>query len=707
MDQRTIDLQPRPRDEAPEEPAEVARDTTNARSDPPVWLVRLALILAGAVLCMGSVGLLLADNDKYTAPLAFGLGALVLVGFIALILPALRSRHATRRSAHVVAAMGVCFVVAIGVWNSSNVSEHVLINRDPGAYVNTGRWIARHGTLQEQPKAGPFRGPNALHFPDIGMLAVKKTPLRLQFHAAHLLPVLLAEGYAVGGNGGLFGIMPWLGAIALLQFFVLAWRLFGHPVFALSALVALGIMLPEVSFSRDAYSEIPTQIFLFAALVLLVDRRLLPHPRVAFGAGLLLGAIQATRIDAGVLLIGLPPLFAIAWLHAPTDEERRRVRASSVALVAGLIPGCVLGFTDLLARSSRYWHANFDNERQLLLLCGASIVASVALVIVGPWLVRRVSKWRWNEISWVACWVVIAVALGAWFIRPEVQPMHHQLLNALQRGGRLVFPILTAKYETSMWWMSWYLGPITLLAAIVGAGFLVRELLRGRRLYALGPAFLLVPGTVLFLWYAEAYTDQVWVTRRYLTTAFPLIILLAIGLGALLWRTRAPLARVVAIVIAIGAVAFPLYTIFPVRSARDEGGYLNAVQDVCRTIGPNADIAVVLNLTAMTSADVREDYMPQTFRSFCGANVGTLYVGTAHTDLVALARKVAKYNKKLYLVASGRSAISMIAPEAKVIEDATVTNRRLLTQSFNHAPASYETQSFPIVVATLPKEDAQ
>jgi hypothetical protein len=255
---------------------------------------------------MGFVGLVLADAGEYTPVLAFGVGALLLVGFIALLVPALAAPSATPRSAHVVAALGVVFIASVCLWNGANHSEHVLINRDAGAYVDAGRWIARNGTLEVRAKAGPFRGQNAPQFPDIGMGRARKVPLELQFHASHLLPALLAEAYALGGDQGMFALPAWLGAIALLEFFVLAWRLFRHPFFALVAVAALAVMLPEVSFARDAYTEIPTQIFVFGALALLVDKRLLPHWRVALGADDL-HSIERLRVAGSLAYDHLSP----------------------------------------------------------------------------------------------------------------------------------------------------------------------------------------------------------------------------------------------------------------------------------------------------------------------------------------------------------------------------------------------------------------
>jgi hypothetical protein len=671
---------------------------------PPSWLVALAIGLAGAVLSLGLVGLVLADAAAYSAPLAFGLGGLLFVGLLMLLKPALGTPRTTR-SAHIVAVIAVVFIGAGALWNSANVSEHVLINRDAGAYVNAGRWIARDGSLEVRAKARAFKGPNALQFPDVGMLSKRRRPLRQQFHAAHLVPALLAEAHAIGGDRGMLQIPPILGGIALLEFLILAWRLFRNPIFALVATIAFGLMLPQVWFSRDAYSEIVAQILLFAALFLLIDRRMMPPWRAALGAGLFLGAIQATHVDAALLFLGIPILFAVAFLRASTDEERRAVRASNLVLVAGLAVGCVVGFTDLVYRSNRYWNSKWNNERTLLILMAVSALGSYLLVKLWPRLSKLGARVSLNVISWIGFAVVIVAALGAWFVRPATMPWHRVSLVSLQLDGQLVNRFITAKYEMSMWWMSWYLGPITVLAAIVGGACLARELLRGRRFYAIAPTLILLPGTVAYLWHAHAYADHPWVLRRYLTGAFPLFMLLAVGLAQCLWQGRTRLARVGAAVIVAAAVAFPLYTIIPVRSMREQGGYLAAVHDVCRTIGPRAYVVVAASLTQMASPDVREEWMPQTLRSFCGATVGTLYVGTRRSDLQAIQRVIAKQKRPLFLVASGPSTISALAPTAHFIPGPTATNRRFLTQTFSHAPASYETQTLPIAVAKLQTDD--
>jgi hypothetical protein len=649
----------------------------------------------------------LADTATYRAPLAFGLAAVLFVGLIVFAVPHLPRSGIPARGAAVVAVVGVCAIVAVTVWNGANASQHVLVNRDGGAYANAGSWIARTGSLELQPKVGAFRRDPTLLYRDggTGLVGVGNS-LRMEFQGAHLLPALLAEARAVGGDRGMFLVPPILGGVALLEFFVLAWRLFRRPMFALTAMGALAFLLPQVSFSRDTYSETLAQVLLFGALALLVDRRVLPHWRLAFAAGLLLGAIQAARIDAPLVFMGLPVLMTVAWLHASGEDARRHISASNRALLGGFVPGFVLGLFDLSVRSQIYWNLQWKQERELFLATAAVTVACLVIVKLWPRLSRSRASVPWNTVSWVGAGIVMVGALSAWFIRPLVLRSHQPLLVVLQRGGQLAVQYQTAHFENSMWWMSWYLGPLTLLAAIVGAACLTRSLLRGRRLYTVAAVAFFVPESLLYLWNAHAYTDHIWVTRRYLTSTFPMFILLAVGLAALLWRTTAPAkwaraSRVGAVVIAVGAVAFPIWTIVPVRSMREQGGYLTTVDQACRALGPNA--AVVMLEGPTLASDTREDWIPQTLRGWCGIPVATLNLDAGtRDDLLRLASRWSQLHRQLYVVATGAGPIKEVLPEAKLTTMRTAVNRRLLTQTFTHLPAHYETQTFPLVIGSVP-----
>src|SRR5207302_735593 len=112
-------------------------------------------------------------------------------GLLGLARPILLAPGATARSAHVAAGIAVVFVGAIALWHAEHASQHVLINRDGGAYTNAGRWIAREGSLRVSPAVGPFAHQAGLTFASNAMYQNHDGSLSFQF--AHLLPAVLAE----------------------------------------------------------------------------------------------------------------------------------------------------------------------------------------------------------------------------------------------------------------------------------------------------------------------------------------------------------------------------------------------------------------------------------------------------------------------------------------------------------------------------------
>src|SRR5262249_7988294 len=147
--------------------------------------------------------------------------------------------------------------------------------------------------------------------------------------------------------------------------------------FALGAMLALAFLIPQISFSRDSYSEIPSQILLFTAMGLLTTTRTQFKIGVAFAAGLFLGALEATRIDAIVFLIGVWPFLAVFYLcRRRTAEDRNYALTRIGAFGAGLVPGMTLGLVDLMHHSGSYYNDLSDNVHSLLTAASASFVVS-------------------------------------------------------------------------------------------------------------------------------------------------------------------------------------------------------------------------------------------------------------------------------------------------------------------------------------------
>jgi len=678
---------------------------TQGVAEPPVWLRLFALAAAAGVVTFGGVGLLLAINGWYRPALAFPIGAVLWIGLILLARPAMMPKAPVSRSAHVYASVAVAAVLAITAWNAAHASQHVLINRDGGDYSNAGRWIARDGSLTVKPRVGPFAQEPTVGFDSFGVYQIKDGTLQFQF--AHLLPVVLAEAYAISGNAGLFHAPEVLSGIALLAFFILAWRLFRRPLFALSAMLALAFVIPQVSFSRDSYSEIPSQIIVFTALWLMVTPRVLPRWRVALAAGLFLGMLEAVRIDAVAFLIGVPVILAITWLRADGAENRREALRSIGAFTIGLVPGFTLGFIDLTRHSGFYWRDLDHNVALLGAVVVASAIASAIAVALYSWstFAAWVRRLPWPALAATAGVMVGLVGFLAWFVRPQIQHLHNRaigLVGGLQGLEHQPIDATRNYFERSMVWMSWYLGPLTVAVAIIGAAFLARELLLGRRIHVLAALAMLAPDAMLYFYKASAVPDQVWVMRRFLVSAFPLMVLLALGLASGVAGTHKnprfyTAWRVGAVAFAIAAVAYPIYTVRNVRSMSEQRGYLQVIDDVCTQVGPHAAIIVL----ERDKTDLYDDWAPQALRSWCGAEVGVTR-GPAHTaSLNALARAWKAEGRQLFVVAKEADAIQKVLPNATVTPTRQAINTKFLAQSLTHRPDKYAPQSFVLVTAPV------
>ena len=473
-------------------------------------------------------------------------------------------------------------------------------------------------------------------------------------------------------------------------------------------MLALALIIPQVSFSRDSYSEIPSQILLFTALWLLVTPQLLPNWRVALASGLFLGTLEATRIDAIVFLIGVPVLLLVAWLRADRDLRRRVILPATCAFVAGLVPGLALGLIDLTRHSGMYYSDLSHNVRSLALVAIASTIVSAGALVAfsRPALVRGLRRLPWPTLATLAAVVVGGAGFFAWIARPRIQHLHGSpigLVGGLQAAEHVAVDPTRTYFERSLTWMGWYLGPLTLAVAIIGAALLVRELLLGRMTRVIGVLVVLAPGSILYLYKADAVPDHVWVTRRFLVSAFPLLVLVALGLAAACAGARprdrfGVGLRVGAVVFAILAVAYPLYTVIGLRSMSEQRGFLAVVHDVCSDIGDRAAVVVL----ERDDKDLIDDWIPQALRSWCGAEVGVTR-GSARADaLVGLARSWNEEQRRLFVVAISADTVRRVFPGITITPTRDAINTYFLQQALTHRPDAYVRQSLSLFVAQVP-----
>ncbi len=153
-------------------------------------------------------------------------------------------------------------------WQLAKVSASVIATRTPGAYFQTGYWIAQHGSLPISGSLSAFGGAHpGLHLSSIGFFASGSSVVP---SVSAGLPMLLAGGFWTSGIAGGTFVGPVLGGLAVFTFGGLVGRLAGRQ-WAPAGALALAVTAPELYTSRDAFSEPAVQVLLFGGLCLLLD----------------------------------------------------------------------------------------------------------------------------------------------------------------------------------------------------------------------------------------------------------------------------------------------------------------------------------------------------------------------------------------------------------------------------------------------------
>jgi hypothetical protein len=277
------------------------------------------------------------------------------------------------------------------------------------------------------------------------------------------------------------------------------------------------------------------------------------------------------------------------------------------------------------------------------------------------------------------------------------------LVAGLQAAEHVAVDPTRNYFERSMVWMAWYLGPLTVAVAIIGAALLARQLLLGRMSRALAVLLVLGPGSALYLYKANAFSDHVWVTRRFLVSSFPLLILLALGLAAAWFgvdsaRKGAVAFRVVAVVIAVGAVAYPVRTIVDIRAMTEDRGFLAIVEDVCDRVGDRAAVVMIED----DKGDLYDDWLPQSLRSFCGADVAVARGAVKPDGLRQLAGGWKAQGRDLFIVSRSPDVLQGLVPGSEVQQTAVAVNPFFLQRTLTHRPDAYAPERFSLAFARVP-----
>ncbi|WP_300613800.1 hypothetical protein [Trebonia sp.] len=530
-------------------------------------------------------------------------------------------------------------------------SQFVMVLRDPGSYYQFATWIAGHGSLPIPQDAAAFGGTHggAVTFASYAYYQVGNT-VQPQFMAG--LPMVLAGAMWLGGANAALLVSPVLGALALLTFGGLAARLVGAR-WAVLAVLAAAVTLPQVFTSRSSYSEPLAEILFLGGLALVLDSlrdrenggllagvaggsvvggarwvRTATWASAALG-GLAFGLTVLVRIDgASDILLAIPFCGALFVLRKP----------QALPLTAGFAVGVAFGAVDAVVFAWQYMMTNESSVKPLVEITIVLVIVTVGVTLY----IRRRGLPRWDRKpglvrlwGWLAnASVVLAfVVIAVFALRPHLQHTYGATASGVVKASHA---------ELSLHWVWWYIGIPAVLLGTLGAGLLIRKCLRGQAPDWILPLMVLVWSIVTFLYRPAITPDQPWASRRLVPAVIPGFILFATW--ALAWAVRwirryverdAPAelgAGVAAVVLAIGAVAIvapAVWTTWGPRistsggirltfdglgDARTYGGELDAMQYLCTELPPNATV-VIVNEGAV-------DHLMQSIRGMCGVPVG-------------------------------------------------------------------------------------
>jgi hypothetical protein len=456
-------------------------------------------------------------------------------------------------------------------------------------------------------------------------------------------------------------------------------------VWSLVAMTALAVSLPQLHFSRDTFSEIPSQLLLFAGLTLLFDltraRGRLRSPVLpGVVAGLVLGASCIARIDAFFYLV---PLTMFVTVLAVAGAARL---AAGVA--AGVVVAAAVAYVDLHVGSPRYLVLQAGN---LHLIWAA--LAAVVLAGAGTVLLRRRALALWGRLPRAAlgtatAWSIVALSLFGYFARPHLQAAHSTpadqptAVAALQTAEGLAVDAGRSYDELSLHWLSWYLGPVAVGLGLLGFALLARRALRARDGSVLpGLAFLLVVGasTALYLWRPSIIPVQYWATRRFLPATLPGLLLCAAWLPTASWprvrrgSTAGLLRAGVGVVVAVSLLAAPLWFLRGHTKEREYVPMLHVTESICAALQPDDAVVILGRPPASTG-------LPQTIHAFCGVPVAVASAATTNRDLATAYRAAQAAGKRLvYLTPTASTPVAdgQLAGTFRRIVDTTVTVQAL------------------------------
>ena len=644
-------------------------------------------------------GLLLARSGPFAAGVAvfIGLLAAVLVPFhgwqpwlvwpllvLGLVLVGWLVRWVPYRAAPRWSALAVLAIaIGHGVWAALTHADHVVLRRDAGSYALYTQWIAtRHG-LPVSSWLDAFGGSAALSDPAFRLSSPAFYQVVHGGNSVDIVPQFLlgapsvySLGWWVDHWNGLLVMPAICSALALLGFAGLVTRLLG-PRWAVLATASMALAQPVLHSARSTYSEPVALLLVVVAAALLVDAVRAGNPvRTSTGvavpfaepfdvpdmpgaddprlarllglaAGLAFGLAGLFRVDGLREVSLLLPVAAILALRKH-PSARPLVVGSLLGTLVAAIPAVWL---------SRPYLGSIAGSLVPLIAGGVVLgLGSLAVVLIARRREGRVSALgaRLTSPAWVARWpwvlsgavLLVGVVLASrplWLtVRQDPNDPGSRVVAGLQAAQGLAVDGGRTYAEHSVNWISWYLGPVMLVGALLifaAAGAATARWwlssTAGVPLW-LGPAVIAFGSIVLTLYRPGITPDHPWADRRMVPVVIPAFVIA--GTAAAAWLTRRAMRRwpataltgVMAIAVVVMLVP-PFLATEPVADQRTEQGEVAAVEKVCAALGPT-DVVVALDNRAANE-------WPQVVRGVCDRPASSLRI-TDIDDTAAVAASV-------------------------------------------------------------------
>lgn len=492
----------------------------------------------------------------------------------------------------------VLVVAGVLLWTIGNLpftSQHIFTDRDPATYAVAGAWLINHDSVRI-PAAAGFDNIAGVTNASLGFSPSTHDSSEIYAQGAHILPALLGLAGRFVGSEAMLHLNVVFGGTALLAVYSLA-RLFMRSRWALGATLTLSLTLPMIYFARDAYTEPLALTFIFGSLSLLwyAEHNRANASRGWLGwvawplAGLTLGAAVLARIDTYLPLAAVWGFLLLQLAVTPAGSRRKAIR-HRLLFALPLAAVALLAWLDLTLLSSGYYRDLRSQFMSQLILLAAATTAGLTAVAIG-WRSRLFSlgdrltrNWRYPAgIAALTVFFAFLASRSLW-----------QTNYAMKDGSAV-----RSYAEHSLVWMSWYLGPVLAILAVVGIVAIGAKIIQGKLLKTL-PAMCALAVCLYYLVNPNISSDQIWAARRFLPVVLPGFTLVGFLLLAKLherqpfrWRGIPVEPRQLAAGLAMLSLVGPLFVSFPFLATRTYAPQLAQVQYICDSIPTNAVVAWV------------------------------------------------------------------------------------------------------------------